>query len=324
MGSLARRLLPWVITAGALFYVFGYAIDLQSIPEASENANVPLFVGITVFDKVVFFLIWAYVQWLVIDRFFEPVPFRRVLSIKGGAELVRSLNNSLADATFLLGVSQLVRTRLGAAVAVGVIPFGAHFSVLLAQATLAIPFLPGGPGAHPGLLGTMAVCWCIAVWLYRSWRGGRMGGLLDDAGAGGEWLAQVTPRSLTPFLGWFAAFACFDILIQGLASRAFGVEIAWIALAARIPVLYFALSIPSFGNFGTREIAWSNLFAEYGTREELVAFALWTNLVFLVMHVVIGALFFGTAFRLVRAVREARQEGAPLDKTPILHDASDP
>lgn len=320
---LARRLLPWIITAAALYYVFGHAIDWKAIPEASEGAHLPLFIGITVFDKVVFFLVWAGLQWLVIQRFFEPVSFRRVLSIKGGSELMRSLNNSLADATFLLGVSQLVRTRLGAAVAVGVIPFAAHFSVLLVQASIALPFLPGGPMAHRGLLVALALCWLVALWLFYSWRYGRMGGMLTDAGAGGAWLQQVTPRSMLPFLGCFAGFALFDIVIQGLASRAFGVDIPWIALAARIPILYFALSIPSFGNFGTREIAWSNLFADYGSRGELVAFALWTNLIFLVMHVVIGALFFSTAFRLVRAVREARRQGTELQEVPLLHDASD-
>ena len=39
-----------------MVYVFGFAIDWQAVPEATEHANMPLFVGITVVDKLVFFL----------------------------------------------------------------------------------------------------------------------------------------------------------------------------------------------------------------------------------------------------------------------------
>ena len=69
-----RQLLPWLITAAALGYVFGYAIDWQAIPAATEKANLPLFISITIFDKLGFFLVWALVQAAVIRRFIEPVP----------------------------------------------------------------------------------------------------------------------------------------------------------------------------------------------------------------------------------------------------------
>ena len=72
-------------------------------------------------------------------------------------------------------------------------------------------------------------------------------------------------------------------MIQGLASRAFGVDIAWTALAARIPLLYLALVTPSLGNFGTREIAWAGLFSEFGSRDALIAYAFAVNSVFLIL-----------------------------------------
>ena len=43
-----RQLLPWLITAAALGYVFGFAIDWEAIPAATEKANLPLFIAITV------------------------------------------------------------------------------------------------------------------------------------------------------------------------------------------------------------------------------------------------------------------------------------
>ena len=91
---------------------------------------------------------------------------------------------------------------------------------------------------------------------------------------------------------------------------------------ARIPILYLAISLPSLGNFGIREIAWSNLFEDYGTREELIAFALWTNTVFLLMHVGIGVLFVRRAIELTREVRAARKQGDTVPE-PFLREGAD-
>ena len=95
-----------------------------------------------------------------------------------------------------------------------------------------------------------------------------------------------------------SAFAAADVFIQGSAARAFGLEIDWVAMVAGIPVLYFMMMLPSFGNFGTREIVWANVFHGYGDEASLFAFALWTNVVFLVMHVFIGVLFLNRAMSL--------------------------
>ena len=46
--TLSRQLLPWLITAAALGYVFGFAIDWQAIPQATARANMPLFILFTV------------------------------------------------------------------------------------------------------------------------------------------------------------------------------------------------------------------------------------------------------------------------------------
>jgi hypothetical protein len=319
--SISRALLPWVITAATLGYVFGYAIDWKTIPEATSQANLPLFLAITVFDKIVFFLIWTFTQHLTVQRFIEPVEFRQVLAVKGGSELLRSVNNSLADATFFFGISQIAKRGMSAVVAVAFIPFGAHFSILLLQATIALPFLPGDLAENRDVGLLVLISWGAVAAAVFAIRRGYVQRLLRDAGAG-EWLESVTWRKLMPIVGFFALFAVFDIIIQGAASRAFGTEISWIALAGRIPILYLAISIPSLGNFGTREIAWANLFEGYGEDAALYAFALWTNVIFLVMHALIGALFFSRAITLIRGVRQARQGGEEI-RRPLLRDAAD-
>ena len=164
---IVRLLLPWLVSGVALVYVFGYRIDWEGIPRATAGANMPLFLAITVADKIVFFLVWGILQAQVIRRFVEPVSTLEVLQIKGGSELVRTVNNSLADAAFLFGVSQLTRGQIASVIAVAGIPFGCHFGVLLVQATLALPFAPGGVAAHSGTLLAVAIGWSIValIWL---------------------------------------------------------------------------------------------------------------------------------------------------------------
>jgi hypothetical protein len=319
--NLLRRLLPWTVSAIALAYVFGYAIDWKSIPEATEQANLPLFILITIADKLLFFLVWGYIQALAIRRFVEPVPIRKVLAVKGGSELLRTANNSLADAAFFYGVSQLVQGRLAAVVAVAGVPFGCHFGVLLLQATASLFLLEGGIAENRDVVGAVVFGWSVASGLLIASKLGVFHRLLDRFGLG-KWWSDVKIRELAPFLWMFIAFAAFDVLVQGLASRAFGIEIEWTTLMARIPLLYLAVSVPSLGNFGIREIAWSNLFSDYGSREELIAFALWTNTIFLLMHVFIGVLFIRRAIELTRGVRQARREGEAVPE-PLLKGGAD-
>jgi len=321
MRTLRGQLLPWLITAGALGYVFGYAIDWAAIPAATNKANLPLFIGITVFDKIAFFLFWGFIQAGVVRRFIEPVPVRDVLQVKGGAELVRAVNNGLADAAFFYGLSRLVPGRLAAAVMVSTLPFACHFGVLLLQASLALMVIPGGPAENRDVVGAVAIGWSIVAGSLIAGQFGVWRRLISTLGLS-TWVGTVSLRQLLPFVGWFVLFAIFDVAIQGAASRSFGVPISWLALMARIPILYLAISIPSLGNFGTREIAWRNLFEGYGDDASLYAFALWTNVIFLVMHALIGGLFFSRAVALVRGVRAARKQGEVI-REPVLRDGAE-
>ena len=136
------------------------------------------------------------------------------------------------------------------------------------------------------------------------------------------WVERFPFAKLRPFLIGFVGLVLFDVTIQKLASEAFGVSIPWIALAARIPVLYVALIVPTLGNFGTRELVWAALFADYGDRDTLIAYALATNAVFLLLNLAIGLLFLPRALQLLAAVRNARREGDELPES-LLHDPTD-
>ena len=319
---LWRRLLPWIVSAAALGYVFGWATDWRALASALRGADIPRFVAFTALDKLIFFLWWGLLQAGAVRRFVTPVSTREVIAIRGGAELARTVNGALADAAFLFGLSRLTRGRTAAVIAAFGVPLTCHFTVLLFQATLALAFLDGGPAAHRDVTTLVAAGWALAIGALALMTFGLWERLAASERLGG-WLRNVTPRSVLPYLGWFALLAGFDVWIQGMASRAFGIPIAWWALAARIPLLYIFLTLPSFANFGTREIVWAACFRDFAPRDALIAYAFATNTLFLLFHLVLGAVFLPRAIALIADVRRARREGEALP-VPLLHDPSDP
>jgi hypothetical protein len=231
------------------------------------------------------------------------------------------VSNPLADAGFFVGVAQLVRGRLAAVAAVAIVPWLCHSLVLLVQLTAAWPLLEGNPSDNRDVAIAALVGWSVFGGIAVGARLG-LGPRITRRFPNAAGLVRLRPRELAPFLAGFAALGALDVLIQGLATRAFGVEIGWLALCARIPILYAALSIPSLGNFGTREVAWAALFDDHAPRAALVAYSLWTNVIFLSMNALIGALFLPRAIALLRELRRAQRAGiAP--EPPLLHDAAD-
>lgn len=318
--TLLRNVAPWLISVAALVFVFGRT-DWQRLVAATGDANLPLFLAVTSADKLVFFIVWALVQAEAIRRFVTPVSRRSIVAIRGGSELFRAVNNPMADAAMLASVARLTGGRIDAVVVAAVVPFFTHLMVLLVQMSIALPFAPGGIAANRGIITTAVVAWSLLILfalLLRIAPQARIPGLHTMA----IWIRHLSFRSIAPFFVWFAALAAFDVIIQGFASRAFGVPIPWSALIARIPVLYMALSLPSVGNFGVREFTWAGLFADFGDEDALVAYAFATNAVFLVWNVLLGVAFLRIALRLLLDVRRTREEGERVPE-PILHDALD-
>jgi hypothetical protein len=187
--------------------------------------------------------------------------------------------------------------------------------VMLCQVTVAIPLLDGGAGGNRDVAGTASVLWLVMLAGFLTVRLSGSTRLRDFAD-------RFPLRSLVPFLLAFVGVTLFDVTIQWLATHAFGAPIEWTALMARIPLLYLALVIPSLGNFGTRELAWANLFEGAAERDALIAFAFATNSVFLVLNLLLGLAFLPSALALLRELRRKRQAGEPLP-APILHDPVD-
>jgi hypothetical protein len=315
-----RHVAPWAISALLLAYAFGWATDWSRLGEALEAANVPLFLVCATADRLAFFGIWSWLWATALARFVAEVPVSAVFAVRGGSELLRTVSNPLSDAAFFLGLVRLAGGRFEAVLSAAIVPTVTHFVVMVLQMTLMLPFLEGQ--RRDVAIGT-AIAWAVLL-------GGAVTaglaarGVVRWRGAAPmrAWLERFPLRALWPFWVGFTALAVFDVLIQGLASRAFGIPIGWVELGARVPLVYFSFLIPTLGNFGTRELAWAALFSEFGTRDALVAYAFSVNAIFLVLNLGLGIVFLPRALELVAAVRRAHRTGEPLAR-PALHDPTD-
>jgi hypothetical protein len=319
-----KHILPWIVSVGLLLYVFNVATDWDRLRAATERApSLPLFLAFTIADRIAFFIVWALLQAAALRRFVAHVPVRSIVAIRGGSELLRAVSNPLSDGAFFLGLRELTGGRLEAVFAAALVPAICHFLVLALQVTLTLPFLPGSFDANRDVFIAAGITWVIVLALAIGARMSTTGSSrIPGAKRVRHWLERFPLREIRPFFLGFLAFTVFDVAIQGLASRAFGVEIAWTALAARIPLLYLALVTPSLGNFGTRELAWAGLFSEFGSRDALIAYAFAVNSVFLILNVLIGTLFIKRALELVGEVRRARKAGEPAP-APLLRDPAE-
>jgi len=315
-----RHVAPWVVSAALLAYAFGWATDWSRLGQALADADVPLLLLCATADRLAFFGIWSWLWAAALRRFVAEVPVSAVFAVRGGSELLRTVSNPLSDAAFFLGLVRLAGGRFEAVVSAAIVPTVTHVVVMVLQMTLMLPFLRDD--RHDVLVGT-AVAWAVLLGGATA-AGLAARGVLRWRGAAAmrTWLERFPLRTLWPFWIGFTALAVFDVLIQGLASRAFGVPIGWVELAARLPLVYFSFLIPTLGNFGTRELAWAALFSEFGTRDALVAYAFSVNAIFLVLNLALGIVFLPRALELAAAVRRARRTGEPIAR-PALHDPTD-
>jgi hypothetical protein len=318
-----RRALPWIVSTAALAYVFGWLTDWHELVEATRSANLPLYVAITFADKLIFFVLWTFLQVTAIRRLIGPMSVASLISLRGGTELLRTLSNPLADAAFLVGLVHMTRGSPGRVIMAASVPGFVHGVVLIAQLTLALLLLEGGAAYNRDVAIAAGAGWLILA-------GAVVGVHVTRASSSSTlarartWLNETNFRAFLPMLGWFVVLALLDVSVQWLATHAFGVPIGFLSLLARIPILYIAFLIPSFGNFGTRELVWASLFSDLHPRENLIAYAFATNALFLIFHVVIGVVFLPRAIALLREMRAAQRAGEEIPVGPLVHDPGDP
>jgi hypothetical protein len=316
-GGRRRQWLPWVLSGGLLVYVFGWVTDWQRLRLALEAADLPLFLALASADRLAFFVVWTLLQAAALRRFVAHVPITSVLAIRGGSELLRAVSNPLSDAAFFLGLVQLCGGKVEGVVAAALVPAICHFLMMGLQMTLALLWLDGGIAGNPDVATGAGVTWAIVIGIALAVRFSASRPVpLPGVKYVRDWLQRFSFRELRPFFLSFIGLTIFDVLIQGYASRAFGVPISWEALAGRIPLVYVSFLIPTLGNFGTREVAWAALFSEFGPRDALIAYAFSVNMVFLALNVLLGLIFLPRALALVAAVRWARRGGEPLAAAP--------
>ena len=158
-----KHILPWIVSAGLLFYVFNVATDWERLRAATEQANLPLFIAFTTADRIAFFVVWALLQAAALRRFVAHVPVRSIVAIRGGSELLRAVSNPLSDGAFFLGLRELTGGRLEAVFAAALVPAICHFLVLALQVTVTLSFLPGSFESNRDVFVAAGITWFVVL-----------------------------------------------------------------------------------------------------------------------------------------------------------------
>jgi len=293
VGKRWRHVLPWAISIALLVYVFA-GRPTGSAAQRANAANVPAFRRLRRRRPAGVLPDLDAVQALALRSFVTHVPIRSVVAVRGGSELLRTISNPLSDAAFFVGLGQLA---------------GKRFDAVLGSALTSGGLPLRRDAVHDDAGAADASGWNHCQSRRRDHRRRSVGdpdhdhgrrAILDHAGL------ALPGRPRDPLLGGaFPALAAaavrarhswvlvlFDVTNPGSSPRLrSGSRSRGSHLAARIPVLYLALSIPTLGNFGTRELTWAALFADYADRDTLIAYALATNAVFLLINLALGLLF---------------------------------
>jgi hypothetical protein len=194
---------------------------------------------------------------------------------------------------------------------------------MLLQMTVALPFVKGPLAENRAVVVTILLAWVIVAGFGVAMRLSFARPVpIRGVTRVRAWLERFRARDVRLFFLGFAFLSAFDVLIQGLASRSFGVSLGWGELAARLPLVYLSFLIPTLGNFGTRELAWAGMFSDFGTRDALLAYAFAVNAMFLLINVLLGVIFLPRGLRLVARMRRAQREGERVPQLP-LHDPTD-
>jgi hypothetical protein len=127
--AMAQRA-AWLVSAALLFYVFGYAHELEAadrsararrrsaLPAVRDGRPPRVLHGVGLAVRA------------ALRRFVADVPIASVLAIRGGSELARAVSNPLADAAYAVGLMQLCGGRIDAVIASALIPGICHFFVM--------------------------------------------------------------------------------------------------------------------------------------------------------------------------------------------------
>jgi len=257
MRARLGRLLAWMVTAGALGWLF-WKTPVSAVWAAIQHAapwTLPAVLGCV----ILVYVADAFAMWKTFSWFLADLPFRDVLVVRGATYLLAAINYSVGQGAIVYFVNRVRGVPVMRGVATVLLIMGTNLLVLLALVTVGLAL--GGGARAPGLGPVVGIAWAglagyAAVVAARPrWLSSRpLFDVLLAAGLGGHL------RAMAVRLPHIAALIAFNLT----ALRGFGVEVPLGAALTAIPVVMFIAVLPlSVQGLGTSQAAMVLFFAPF-------------------------------------------------------------
>jgi hypothetical protein len=256
MRARLARVLAWVVTAGALGWLF-WKTPVSQVWTAIQHAA-PWTLPAVLACVALVYVADAFAMWKTFAWFLADLPFRDVLVVRGATYLLAAINYSVGQGAIVYFVNRVRGVPVLRGVATVLLIMGTNLLVLLVLVTVGL----GLGGAHArGLVPVVAVAWAglagyaTVVALRPRWLVARpIFDVLLSAGLGGHL------RAMAVRLPHIAALIAFNLT----ALRGFGVAVPLGAALTGIPVVMFIAVLPiSVQGLGTTQAAMVLFFAPY-------------------------------------------------------------
>jgi uncharacterized membrane protein YbhN (UPF0104 family) len=291
--SLLKKIVPWLIAAGILIYLFA-SIDLNMFISSLQQAQFVPYAAALIAFVIINFLLDAQNLHEILHHFGYQVPYHDAMRIRGVSYLIMTLDYHLS----LGSIAYYLKRNWD-------IPLirGTALMFIFNMCTQVSLFFMGAMGiamapARTAVLNKiMAFCWFMIIFyvlyivilkiLPSSGRTGRFKNMalvrVYHEVSGASYAVLTFYRSL-----YYATF----IVFYYFALRAFHMQISFSTLVAYVPVILLIMSMPvtPFG-LGTAQAAMLYFFRDFGSEANILAFGIVYSTSFVLCRAVIGLFF---------------------------------
>jgi hypothetical protein len=250
------RVLPWVITAGVLAYLFS-RLQVEQVVEAARNAapwTIPTLAGIVLLVYLADCLaIWATFGWFV-----ARLSFRETLTLRGATYLLALINYALGQGAFVYFLNRTRGVAVVRAAAAVLLIMGINLLLLLLLSTLGLILGATAPPNVENLIRVayigLAVYVVLLIWRPAFLRQRPILDVLLNAGVSGH------VRALAVRIPHVVSL----LILNHVALHAFGVRVPALQVLLCYPVVLLIAVLPiSVQGLGPTQGAMIFFFARY-------------------------------------------------------------
>ena len=310
---VARRVLPWLVAAGLLTWVF-WGVPLQDFVDALGRGQFTWYVPAMLVCMTCIFLADTVAISKTFSWFTTHIPFRTVLKIRGASYLMSVINYNLGQGAIVVFAKRAKGVPYGRAAGTVLLLMGVSLVVLILLSTVGL-FVSDAPKAMAfrpyviALLSAFGVYLIIVAVKPRFLARWSVAQPMLDAGLGGH-LAAIAVRFPHLLLVFSAHY---------MTMRAFGIDIPVLAFVSTMPFISLMSAIPiSPQGLGTTQYAAVYFFASFapGTVAEqkatVLAYSLTTSVLAILFMLTTGLVFLRSGMELLRL--DDRKKGGKAGK----------